>query len=615
MDAYLPNETEFKETPLEEKTVRILLVEDNPGDVVIMKELLRKAGIDYSMRHVSTLRETLMVCLEESFDIILLDLGLPDSVGAETLKKILVFNTGMPVVVMTGLDDEDTALESLRQGAQDYLVKSRLTSDILLRGIKYGIERKKIHELLKKNAMQFSMLSSTTSAINECEDIPSIYHVACRNIVQILYKAGVAGFTLDTPQRIFASGTEVFDNWYQYIESHTGIDLDKSVIHHGEQPDFLKALLKDGKLHRIPAHLPYSPGSDKENEPAQAINTGNSLLLYIIGFTRNEIIYGGALIIVYSSLGDDDINIVETVCNQVSLSLHRKAIEKDLKNSEDRFRKLSKELELKVKERTHDLESANYLLNQELIERHLAEESLKKSESSLKELNATKDKFFSIIAHDLKNPFTCLLGSTEVLNEKLASMDTKKIRDLVQIINDSARSGYSVLQNLLVWSKSQTGMITFSPEQVDLKKVIDDCIYDLKGCYPRKEINIVTETTGEMNLFADRNMVATILRNLIDNSLKFTPIYGTIKIKAENRKDEAVISISDTGIGIPEENLKDLFRLDRKFTRPGTNKEQGTGLGLKICREFIEMQGGTITVRSTVNKGSEFVFTIPLRNK
>jgi signal transduction histidine kinase len=336
-------------------------------------------------------------------------------------------------------------------------------------------------------------------------------------------------------------------------------------------------------------------------------------ILYAISFLRNDITYGTALILAREPIGNDDISIIETISNQVSLSLHRKAIERDLKESEDRYRRLNRELELKVKERTHDLESTNYLLNQELIEHHRAEEALKKSEANLMELNATKDKFFNIIAHDLKNPFTCLLGSTEILNEKLDNMDRDNIRNLVQVINDSARSGFSILQNLLVWSRSQTGLISYSPESFNLKNLIEECISDIKAGYHRKEISIVNNTEGCMDIFADRNMISTILRNLADNAVKFTPGYGVVEITALNNTDEIMLSVRDTGIGIPEKNIADLFRIDKKFTRPGTDKEQGTGLGLKICKEFIDMQGGTIEVKSTVNKGSEFIFTIPLR--
>lgn len=605
----------FNEAAIEEHSIRILLVEDNPGDVLLVKELLSSSGIDFSLKHASTLQETLLVCLEENFDIILLDLGLPDSIGVETLKKILLFNTRSPVVVMTGLDDEDIALESLRQGAQDYLVKSRLTGENLVRGIKYGIERKKIQDLLKKIARQFSLLSSTTSAINECEDIASIYSVVCQNICQLLIKAGIAGIKLDAPSRIYSSGTEPFKSSFEEIERITEIDLGKSQVSNDGHHPKLYSLLNDGKLHKFNDTL--------SNKSASGLTAVRKELpvnvpfphMYIVGFIRNEIIYGGALILTEEEIGAEDINIIETIGNQVSLSLHRKAIESELKESEERYRKLNRELEQKVKDRTHDLESTNYLLNQELVDRSIAEEALKKSEASLKELNATKDKFFSIIAHDLKNPFTCLLGSTEVLNEKLDNLDSEKIKNLVQIINDSARSGYSVLQNLLVWSRSQTGLIKFTPENFNLREVMDECISEMKSGYPRKEIYLTSEMIGDPEVIADRNMIATILRNLVDNAMKFTPGYGSVKITASANTEEMTISIKDTGIGIPERNLADLFRLDKKFTRPGTNKEQGTGLGLKICKEFIDMQSGKIEVKSRLNKGSEFVFKIPLSNK
>ncbi len=604
------------ETSIEERSLKILLVEDNPGDVVLVRELLRTSGIDFSLENVGSLKETLMRCLAVNFDILLLDLGLPDSTGVETLKKINVFNTKSPVVVMTGLDDEDAALESLRQGAQDYLVKNRLTADNIIRGIKYGIERKKIQDLLKRNAIRFSMLSSTTSAINECEDIPSIYSTACRNISELLNKAGVAGIKTESSVKIYSSGTELFEPWFEQITRLTGIDLNKSLLHSNDHDgNTLSNLFIDGKLHKIARLVPLGQDTFKSGLHNDAPFNWSPPVIYALGFTRNEMIYGGAIILSAEPIGSDDVSIVETIGNQVSLSLHRKAIEADLKESEDRHRKLSRELELKVKERTHDLESANYHLNQELIERHLAEEALRKSEVTLRELNATKDKFFSIIAHDLKNPFTCLLGSTEVLNENLDSMDAPKIRGLVQVINDSARSGYNVLQNLLVWSRSQTGMITFSPEKFSLKALIDECVSDIKVCYPRKDVIITSEVKGNMDIFADRNMILTILRNLADNAVKFTPEYGTVTITAVNDSDELSISVIDTGIGIPEDNIGDLFRLDKKFTRPGTKKEQGTGLGLKICNEFAEMQGGTIKVRSTVKIGSEFIVTIPLRKE
>ena len=354
MGTNLKNELFFEESSLTSNSLSILLVEDNPGDVVIIKELLRSAAVDFSLKHVSTLRETLLLCVEHDFDIVLLDLGLPDSIGLETLKKIQEFNLKSPVVVMTGLDDEDVALESLRVGAQDYLVKSRLTSDTLLRGIKYGIERKKIQDLLRKNARQFSILSATSTAINESEDASAIYTVACRNISALLDRAGVASVDLIDRRKIHSSGTSYIEPWNSKVKLMTGLSL------HGPVPIFdfqnqpIIDLFNDGKIHLVKDESANSSetGLITETTSSQVSGTIN---IYVIGFTKRDTAYGGAFIITSDIIGPDDSSIIETISSQVSLSLHRRAIEQDLKSSENRYRRLSEELEQKVMERTSDL--------------------------------------------------------------------------------------------------------------------------------------------------------------------------------------------------------------------------------------------------------------------
>ncbi|MDP4224476.1 MAG: ATP-binding protein [Bacteroidota bacterium] len=586
-------------TSTKESPFRILLVEDNPGDVLIIRELLKESGIVFTLSNVSTLKETLLISMEREFDVIFLDLGLPDSVGVETLKKLQLFRQISPVVVMTGLDDEDVALESLRQGAQDYLVKNRLTSDNIVRALKYGIERKRITELLKKNARQFSLLSLTTAAINECEESSDILAVTCQNVNLLIKDSGVVVFGSEETQ-VHISGMDKFESNYDEIKETTGINFGQSPVHWRLKKS-ISEVFRDGKLHLV--------NHDSTGHPGKP-----DILIYGIGFLKRENSYGGALIFSRYPIGSDDTSIIETIGSQVSLSLQRKIIEHDLKESENRYRKLSRELEMKVRERTRDLENSNYHLNQELIERHTAEEALKKSESRLIELNATKDKFFNIIAHDLKNPFTCMLGSTELLLERFENMNTEAIKELAQVLNDSAKSGFAILQNLLDWSRSQTGMITFSPEFLNLKSLVDENIAELRLASARKEIDLNSEIDEDMTIFADKNMLNTILRNLVSNALKFTPRYGTVRIGAVINAGEVSISVKDTGIGIPEESMGELFRIDTNYTRPGTSLEQGTGLGLKLCKEFVELQGGKIHVTSKVKKGSEFIITLPARD-
>lgn len=604
----------FGETSLAVPSLSILLVEDNPGDVGIVKALIKSSGIRSELTHVSTLREALLNCIEQVFDVILLDLGLPDSVGLETLKKIQVFKVIPPIVVMTGLDDEDSALSSLREGAQDYIVKNKMTSETFIRSIKYGIERKRLQNLREKNVHQFSILSNTTAALNECKDISLIYRIICESINLLLENSNAISIEYIHRLTYKASNFGWLEPLIEKVNLLTGIDLKEHVFQFADQGRLLMNMSTDGNLHEIKGGLyelflgNVDQNSCTELEKALGIN-----YIYFIGFLKGLNFYGGAIIVSPNMIGNDDVKIIETIGSQASLNIYKRLIEKNLRLSDLRFRKLSEELEQKVKDRTEDLESLNFRLTLELKERNLAEQALKKSEAQLIEMNATKDKFFNIVAHDLKNPFTSLLGATELLYENINKMDSENIKLLAQILNDSAKSGYAILLNLLDWSRSQTGLIKFNPGRINLKSLIDDNISDLKLYTTNKAINLNSEIREDIFIFSDENMINTILRNLLSNAVKFTHKYGKVNVSLANSGDEVVISVKDTGIGISEDNIKKLFRIDSKYTRPGTEKEQGTGLGLKLCKEFVEKMEGKIWVESTENEGSEFIFSIPVK--
>ena len=589
---------------LDKNELNILIVEDNPGDVLIITELLKSSSIQFSFKTASTVREFLAVCSHQEFDVILLDLGLPDSDGLETLKKIQLINVIPPVIVMTGLDDEDIALASLREGAQDYLVKNRLTSENILQSIKYGIERKKLHDLQKKNTRQFTILSNTTAALNESEEIASIYQIICENIRLLIEKGNAFSVEIKDKKIYRFSNNDWLEPWYENLFLMTSTD---------HENNRLLDLFSDGKLHKVEIGF-FDLITGVFNRKPNSVPEKSMIIknLYCIGFIRNEKIYGGVIIFSSKMIEDDEIKIIEAISNQVSLSIHRRSIEKDLKSSETQYKNLAEELELKVRERTSELENMNFLLNQELNERNIAEQALKKSEARLRELNATKDKFFNIVAHDLKNPFTSLLGSTELLFDNIQHMDNEQIKKLAQILNDSAKGGYAILQNLLDWSRSQTGLLKFTPQRVNMKNLIDENILNMHLFAANKEINLNTDIDKDLFILADKNMMNTIVRNLLNNAVKFTHRGGKVDIKVFRNGNEVTVSVKDNGVGISARNINKLFRIDTKYQVPGTDKEQGTGLGLKICKEFIEKHNGKIWVKSSLNKGSEFIFTIPV---
>jgi PAS domain S-box-containing protein len=237
---------------------------------------------------------------------------------------------------------------------------------------------------------------------------------------------------------------------------------------------------------------------------------------------------------------------------------------------------------------------------------------IKENESKLKEMIITKDKFFNIIAHDLKNPFTSLLGSSELLYDNLDQMTTENVKQLALILNDSAKGGYAILQNLLDWSRSQTGMIKYCPTQINLKSLIEENIENFNLQTANKKIDMHSNLKDDLIILADRNMIDTVLRNLLSNSVKFTHKNGKVAVSIIKLPNEIIMSVKDTGVGINKEKIEKLFTIENSLSMPGTEKEQGTGLGLKLCKEFTERMGGRIWVESAEGKGCEFNFTIPI---
>jgi signal transduction histidine kinase len=207
-----------------------------------------------------------------------------------------------------------------------------------------------------------------------------------------------------------------------------------------------------------------------------------------------------------------------------------------------------------------------------------------------------------------------LMGLTEIMAEELQDIPLTEIQSFTLSIRDSAANLFRLLENLLQWAKIQQGLITFKPEEVSLRSIIDESLLVIYESAKNKEIEIINSISSETNVIADSNMLQTIIRNLVSNAIKFTPQGGKIWLSSEINKTQFVdISIKDTGIGMSNTMLNDLFRIDVKTDRVGTNDEPSTGLGLILCKEFIEMHGGKLSVKSEVDKGSIFSFTFPTK--
>ena len=254
----------------------------------------------------------------------------------------------------------------------------------------------------------------------------------------------------------------------------------------------------------------------------------------------------------------------------------------------------------------------------DVTRRREASEKLEKYNRDLQELNKTKDKFFSIIAHDLRNPYSSMIGFSEFLLGDLEKLSNAEIKDYLKIIRDSAKNSLNLLENLLAWSRLETGRMPYVPAKVILINAIEDVVNVLFSLSYRKKILINNNVNPKILLHADINMVNTILNNLIMNAIKYTPIGGEITISAGNHLDInnegnkfVKISVADTGVGIESDACEKLFSGNKPVSSPGTEKEQGTGLGLLLSREMVERHGGRIWVESVPGKGSVFSFLIP----
>ncbi|MFC2152056.1 sensor histidine kinase, partial [Bacteroidota bacterium] len=327
---------------------------------------------------------------------------------------------------------------------------------------------------------------------------------------------------------------------------------------------------------------------DQQLQKIESQNTENLLLkkqkfLFIIVSVISLLLFCSALFIVFQ------IN-QKNKENKKTLALHERA---------NQFLTYQKQ----------KIEEKNKVLSQQKKEIQTVALELEKA-------NQTKDKFFSIIAHDLKSPFNSILGFSELLLNNYKNYDDDKKEKFLNLIKSSSQSAFTLLENLFTWARAQTGEMQFSPKKLDIKSVIIDVISSTEGSAKQKEIRLINNVNANEFVYGDNNMIGTVLRNLLSNAIKFTNRNGTITVSASTKADNGFIeiSVSDTGVGMDKNQVDNLFRIDKNTSTIGTEHEEGTGLGLILCKEFAEKHRGTINVESEFGKGSTFYFSIPLES-
>ncbi|MFD1293804.1 sensor histidine kinase [Lutibacter holmesii] len=266
----------------------------------------------------------------------------------------------------------------------------------------------------------------------------------------------------------------------------------------------------------------------------------------------------------------------------------------------------------------HQLNSEISNLQRELIREKITLQNtlkqLSQTNATLQELNISKDRFISILAHDLKSPFNGILGFLSLLTEDIHKFSIDEVEKIIHLINTSANSTYNLLEEILTWARAQAGKTPFNLENHNLSTICETIFNNLNIIATTKNITIDYTTLNGTIIYADKDMIHAVLRNLVSNAIKFTNHGGTINIYAKQHYSNIEITVSDTGVGIPANTTPKLFDISHKISTKGTANEKGTGLGLLLCKEFVEKHNGKIWVESELGKGSDFKFTIPTVN-
>lgn len=302
------------------------------------------------------------------------------------------------------------------------------------------------------------------------------------------------------------------------------------------------------------------------------------------------------------------------------LSIDKKVLEDGIENTNEETLTLIEGNPRNIstrKSRYIDLKGNKFLVGviRDITDQKRSELILKENESRLRELNATKDKLFSIIAHDLRSPFNNIILLTELLTKEAKIREIPKSEQFLDLIHTTAQNTIVLLDNLFNWAKSQNGELKFKSEKTNIATVISEVLELSSAIAKTKNITLNPTNLEEVEIFSDEKIIKTVLRNLISNAIKYSNPDNDIAVFAVSNKDHVEITVSDNGVGIDETTRKKLFRIATNVSSPGTAKEKGSGFGLILCKEFVEKLGGTIWVESEKGKGSDFIFTLPFENK
>jgi two-component system, sensor histidine kinase and response regulator len=538
--------------------IHVLLIEDNPGDARLLRELLQETGSPpFELVHADRFSEALRRLSEQRFDVVLLDLSLPDAQGLDTISRLGRQAEGTPIVILTGLNDEEIAIRALQQGAQDYLVKGQADGQLLARALRYSIERHKAEESLKARNRELMVLRRISEAILASLDLNSVLeHILEQAIFSGSFDLGnirLLESNGDTLQVVVVRGYRDPEN----VASHRAISRNSGIAQSShfkeqvfQQPCVEEAVqscdgLRTFKKEGVQSFVQVPVRADGE-------------VLGIIQLaTRTP-----------RKFKNEEVSLWETIGNHVGVAVQRAQLYEE------------------TKRQARELENASKL----------------------------QADFSAMIAHDLRSPLMNITGVTEVMLDGMFGPVTEEQKKWLLRVQANSQNLIDLVSDFLDLSKLESGYVNVTKQVVSVTDLVRKSVESFQVVASTKKVTVAEAIDASLpSILADPQRLEQVLSNLISNAIKFTGDGGQVKVGAGFAETSGIrVWVQDSGEGIPSDEIGELFQKYRQGGNAHSSNHKGTGLGLVICKMIVEAHGGTIWVESEQGHGSIFSFSLPL---
>ena len=615
--------TERARIPQDKDLTNVLLVEDDAVDRRIVERLLarRPQPFEFAVDSVGSLSAAIECLDDGEYDIALLDLGLPDSSGIETVRGLSEVAPHIPIVVLTGLDDEETGLLAIKNGATDYLVKNRSLENLLVRTILYALERQKQKKLILDTNRQLQISKANFHSIVEKNSDGII----------VVDKDGVVRFVNPATESIFArKAEELLGNLFGFPVMGVKV-TEVDIVRPGKGPGIAEMRVLETEWSGQSAYLVLlrditerKRAKEQIEHAAQEWRTTFDSITDMISIhdrnfkiTRVNRAFANTFKIEPKELiGKTCYEVFHNAKKPPSYCPHLQTIKAKKPLYVEYFEpSLGKYLGIStspVFEENGEITGSVHIAK-DITERKQAEERLRKANEKLKEYNQLKDEFISTTSHELRTPLSIIIGAIRLVLDEIPGKIVEEQRDVLAMAMENMQRLSRIVDSLLSISRIESGKLDLQKTVVNICELIKGTVSDYKDLAREKALSLDCEVPEHsVDICLDPDKTKEVLINLISNSIKFTPEGGWVKVICTKQDGKVLISVQDSGVGIAKEDIPKLFDRFTQFGRKAGPGEKGTGLGLAIAKKLVEMHGGKIEVESKVNKGTTFTVSLPL---